>query len=323
MDLSVILPIYNEVENIEPLLAEIEEALIPSGKSFEVIAVDDASNDGSRELLKKIQPYKSYLKVILFRRNAGQASAFDAGFRAASGKVVVTMDADRQNDPKDILPMVAKLDEGFDFVSGWRKKRKDGLWLRKVPSRIANYIIRKVTGTRLHDMGCSLKVYRKEISDEMRLYGEMHRFIAVLAQNLGARCGEHVVNHRPRVAGQSKYGLARTVKVVLDLFTVWFMRSYQTKPIYIFGGMGMTVLAASAALAAFVLYEKFMLGVWVHKNPLFLLSIMLGVMAGQCLGLGILAEMMIRTYFESERVKQPYQIGTTFGFDNLPLRKRA
>jgi glycosyltransferase involved in cell wall biosynthesis len=313
MDISVVLPIYNERENIDPLLDELERALGPTGKSFEVIAVDDGSRDGTVEVLRKAAADRSYLKVLFFRRNSGQAAAFDAGFRAASGDLVITMDADRQNDPADIPMMIAKLGEGFDVVTGWRKKRRDGLFLRTVPSRIANYIIRRLTGTEIHDLGCSLKVYRRHVTDEMRLYGEMHRFISVLADGLGAKVGEVVVNHRPRVAGKSKYGLRRTVKVLLDLTTVWFMRRYQTKPIYVFGGLGALMLFAAAALSGVVLYEKFADGTWVHRNPLFLIAITCVLMGMQSVGTGILAELIVRTYFESQG-KTAYTIASRVGF---------
>lgn len=315
MDISVVLPICNERENLVPLFDELEGVLSTTGKRYEVIAVDDGSSDGSVEILKAEAVERKYLKALFFRRNCGQAAAFDAGFRAATGNVVVTMDADRQNDPADIPSMIAKLDDGFDMVTGWRKDRKDGLATRKLPSRIANFLIRRITGTRIHDLGCSLKVYRKQVTNEMRLYGEMHRFISVLAEGLGARVGEVVVNHRPRVAGTTKYGLARTVKVLLDLTTVWFMRRYQTKPIYVFGGLGVMLLLTSTSLAGYVLFEKISEGVWVHRNPLFTISITCFLMGMQSIGTGILAELLVRTYFESQ-AKTPYSIASRAGFDH-------
>lgn len=320
MDVTLILPVYNERENIEPLLKEIEDALegtlVRNGKKYEVIAVDDGSRDGSTELLRKLAKEKPYLKCVFFRRNAGQTAAFDAGFRHASGRILVTMDSDRQNDPADIPKMIALLDQGYDFVTGWRKKRHDEV-IRTIPSRVANWIIRKVTGTRVHDLGCSLKVYRKEITDELRLYGEMHRFIAILAEGVGARVAEFEVNHRARVAGVSKYGFSRTVKVMLDLLTVWFMQGYKTKPIYIFGGVGLTLLAGGALSAFWVLYEKFGLGIFVHKNPLFILSVMFTVIGVQFLGMGLIAEIIIRTYFESQD-KTSYSIASRLGFAQDP-----
>jgi glycosyltransferase involved in cell wall biosynthesis len=314
MDISVVLPIYNEKENLVPLLDELEGVLDTTGKEYEVIAVDDGSNDGSVEVLKSAAAERKRLKALFFRRNCGQAAAFDAGFRAAQGDVVITMDADRQNDPADIPGMLAKLDDGFDLVTGWRKERKDGFATRKLPSRIANFIIRRLTGTRIHDLGCSLKVYRKQVTNEMRLYGEMHRFISVLAEGLGARVGEVVVNHRPRVAGHTKYGLARTIKVLLDLTTVWFMRRYQTKPIYVFGGLGVIMVFAGMTISGVVLYEKVADGTWVHRNPLFLIAITCLLMGMQSVGTGILAELLVRTYFESQS-KTPYSIASRAGFE--------
>ncbi|HVZ87580.1 MAG TPA: glycosyltransferase family 2 protein [Polyangia bacterium] len=313
IDLSVVLPIYNERDNLIPLLDEIAAALEPTGKRFEVIAVDDGSRDGSQEVLREAAKTRPYLKAIFFRRNAGQSAAFDAGFHSASGEMVVTMDADRQNDPRDIPLLIAKLNEGYDLVTGWRRDRKDGFVLRRFPSLIANFLIRKVTGTKIHDLGCSLKIYRKSLTDEMRLYGEMHRFISVLADGMGARVGEEVVNHRPRVAGKSKYGLLRTVKVVLDTTTIWFMRRYQMKPIYVFGGLGAAMVTAAGLISAFVLYEKIHDGIWVHRNPLFLIAVTSALMGMQSIGTGILAELIVRTHFESQK-KISYIVGARLGF---------
>lgn len=317
MDLSVVVPIFNERENLRPLVEEIEAALTPTGRSFEILAIDDGSTDGSRELLQELHREKPHVKVVVFRRNCGQAAAFDAGFRFAQGSVVVTMDADLQNDPRDIPALLAKLENGFDVVTGWRKQRKDGMFLRKVPSRIANACIRRVTGTKVHDLGCSLKVYKREIVSELRLYGEMHRFLTVLAESQGARVAEMEVNHRPRHAGISKYGLGRTVKVLLDLLTVWFFRSFQTKPIYVFGGAGVALMGAAAGLACLVAYQKFAYATWVHRNPLFMISVMCALMATQLLGLGLLAEIVIRTYFESQ-AKFAYAIADTLGINPKP-----
>jgi glycosyltransferase involved in cell wall biosynthesis len=315
MDISVILPVFNERENLGPLLLEIEEALDRTGKTYEIIAVDDGSDDGSTELLKELTAAHPAVRSIFFRRNSGQAAAFDAGFRNASGDIVVTMDADLQNDPKDIPALIEKLESGgYDLVTGWRKDRKDGALLRKIPSRIANRMIRRMTGTKVHDLGCSLKVYRKHVTDEMRLYGEMHRFISVLAASQGAKIGEMVVNHRARRAGVSKYGIRRTIKVLLDLMTVSFLRGYQTKPIYVFGTLGMLMFGAGTLLSALVLWEKYDEGVWVHRNPLFMVAIMLFLMAFQFVGTGILAEVIVRTYFESQD-KTAYTIAFRAGFE--------
>jgi glycosyltransferase involved in cell wall biosynthesis len=314
MDIAIVLPICNERENLRPMLAEIERALEPTGMSFEVIAVDDGSDDGSGELLRELASEKPYLRVIRFRQNYGQSAAFDAGFRTATASLIVTMDADLQNDPADIPRMVELLqNEHLDFVAGNRGDRKDALVNRRLPSRIANGLIRLVTGTKLRDLGCSLKLYRREMVSELRLYGEMHRFIGVLVEGLGARTAEITVNHRPRRAGTSKYGLTRTFKVLLDLLTVWFMRGYQTKPIYIFGGIGLLLGALSSVLLVIVAWQKFVNHIFVHLQPLFTIAMIFSVMAVQFLGMGLLAEIMVRTYFES-RQKPSYLIGERIGF---------
>jgi glycosyltransferase involved in cell wall biosynthesis len=317
VDLSIVLPICDERDNVEPLFDEIAAVLRPFGRSFEIIAVDDGSRDGTTDVLRRMAAERSYVKLLVFRRNHGQSAAFDAGFRHASGDVVVTMDADRQNDPADIPGLLAMLDEGYDVVTGWRQQRRDGFALRRLPSRIANALIRLITGTRVHDLGCSLRVYRRAITDELRVYGEMHRFIAVLAEDLGARVGERVVNHRPRPTGRSKYGLGRMFRVLLDLCTVWFLKRFQTKPIYIFGGIGALMALAGSGLCAIVLWQKFQLGVWVHRNPLFSIAVMCFLMAMQFIGAGLLAEMIIRTYFESQG-KPSYSIAARIGFDRRP-----
>ena len=314
MDITVILPVFNEHQSVRPLLAEIEQAMATGLYEFEVIAVDDGSVDGSGALLQELAAEKPYLRVLTMRKNYGQSAAFDAGFRHASGRIVVTMDADGQNDPADVPAMVNFIDHGeCDFVCGRRADRQDGLFFRRIPSRIANFLIRRVTGTRLHDLGCSLKAYRREFTDELHLYGEMHRFIGVLMEGLGAKTREMPVNHRKRSAGHSKYGIMRTFKVMLDLFTVWFMRGYQTKPIYVFGGTGLLLGFAGVLLSAIVLVQKFVFGVWVHLNPLFIISMIFSVMAVQFLVLGLLAEIMVRTYFESQH-KPTYLIGGKIGF---------
>jgi glycosyltransferase involved in cell wall biosynthesis len=317
MDISVILPIYNEREAIGPLLEEIEQAMRPTGLEFEVIAVDDGSTDGSDLLIRQLAGQKSWLKAVLFRQNHGQSACFDAGFRNSVGRLIVTMDADGQNDPADIPKMIEHVDHGgYDCALGHRVNRKDGWLFRKLPSRIANLLIRKVTRTSLHDLGCSLKVYRHEITDELRLYGEMHRFIGVLVEGMGARIVEVPVNHRPRRAGKSKYGITRTFKVLLDLVTVWFMRGYQTNPIYVFGGSGLLLGFIGVILSAYVLYEKIAKDIYVHRNPLFILSMIFSVMAVQFLVLGLLAEIMVRTYFESQH-KPTYLIAEKVNFDAM------
>jgi len=317
--LSVVVPVYNEVSNLEALLEELSGVLLAEPRPFEVIVVDDGSRDGTTELLGKLMADRPWLRAIFLRRNFGQTAAFDAGFRAASGDIVATIDGDLQNDPRDIPAMIAKLDEGFDMVAGWRRKRRDGLTLRRIPSRIANWMIRKVTGTRIHDLGCSLRLYRREITDELRLYGEMHRFISILADSMGARIAEVEVNHRPRRAGTSKYGLKRTLKVLLDLMTVVFMRRYQAKPIYVFGSLGLGMMFASAVMAGVVLWEKMKEGVWVHRNPLFILAVVAALVGVQLLATGIVAELIIRTYYESQG-KRAYSIKGRAGFGDEARR---
>jgi glycosyltransferase involved in cell wall biosynthesis len=312
--LSIVIPVHNEVENLTPLLDEIDEALSAQKRTHEIIVVDDGSTDGTAPLLRKLAAERASLKAIFFRRNFGQTAAFDAGFRAAAGDVVVTLDGDLQNDPHDVPAMVDKLDEGFDLVAGWRKKRQDGMFLRKIPSRIANWLIRRVTGTKIHDLGCSLRVYRREVTEELRLYGEMHRFISVLADSMGARIAEVEVNHRPRRAGSSKYGLRRSVKVLLDMLTVIFLRRYQTKPIYVFGGLGIFMMALSVGMSGYVLWEKLHDGVWVHRNPLFILAVMSALVGVQLLATGLVAELIIRTYYESAD-RRAYSIASRAGFD--------
>jgi glycosyltransferase involved in cell wall biosynthesis len=312
--MSVVIPVFNEVENLGALLDELEGVLSANYSSYEVIVVDDGSGDGTGPLLRRLVGERQHVRAVFLRRNFGQTAAFDAGFRAASGDIIVTMDGDLQNDPADIPAMVRKLDEGCDLVAGWRWKRRDGALLRKLPSRVANWLIRKATQAPIHDLGCSLRVYRREITEELRLYGEMHRFISVLAFNMGARISEVKVNHRPRRAGSSKYGLRRTLKVVLDLITVLFLRRYQTKPIYVFGGLSLFMFAGAAALWMFVLWEKLSQGIWVHRNPLFVIAVMAALVAVQLMATGLIAELIIRTYYESQG-KRTYSIAGHAGFD--------
>ena len=313
--MSVVIPVYNEVENLVALLDELTDVLrthYPT--NYEIIVVEDGSSDGTPALLRRLVAERPRLRAVFFRRNFGQTAAFDAGFRAATGDVVVTMDGDLQNDPHDIPGMIQKLEEGCDLVAGWRYKRQDAIVLRKLPSRVANWLIRKVTQTPIHDLGCSLRVYRREVTEELRLYGEMHRFISVLAFNMGARIAEVKVNHRARRAGKSKYGLRRALKVVLDLMTVLFLRRYQTKPIYVFGGLALFMFGVAVVLSGVVLWEKFADGAWVHRNPLFVIAVMAGLVAVQLLGTGIIAELIIRTYYESQD-KRTYSVAARAGFD--------
>ncbi len=297
--ISVVVPLLNEEDNLEPLYEQIVKAL--AGRySYEVIFVDDGSADRSFEILKGLSQRDPLVRVIRFRRNFGQTAAMSAGFGHSRGEVIVALDADLQNDPADIPMLMDKLHEGYDVVSGWRKNRKDKALTRRLPSKIANGLIAWITGVRLHDYGCTLKAYRREILQETRLYGEMHRFIPAIASWAGARIAEVVVNHRPRTAGVAKYGLGRTFKVILDLITLKFLGSYSTKPIYIFGGLGGLTAAFSLLFAMMVISEKVNRGEDMSGNPLLLLSAVLMITTVQFILMGLLAELQVRTYHESQ-----------------------
>lgn len=305
MRLSVVIPCFNEAATIPRLAVALEAAvanLREQGHDPEILVVDDGSSDGSVEALSQAAATRNWLRVIVLRRNFGQTAAMSAGFAHATGDVIIPMDADMQNDPADIPRLLAKLNEGFDVVSGWRRFRKDKLWTRKVPSWVANWLIGWVSGVRLHDYGCTMKAYRREVLTPVRLYGEMHRFIPIYAHWQGARVTELEVTHHPRLEGKSKYGLMRTFKVVLDLLMVKFLGSYSTKPLYFFGTLGALLCGAGTMAAMFTLYQKFIHPehVWVHKNPLFGVAVFLFLVGGQAVMLGILAELQIRTYHESQ-----------------------
>lgn len=299
--ISVVAPLLDEQDNLPALYAQITGAL--AGRyEYELIFIDDGSTDRSFEILKGFQAADPRVRVIRFRRNFGQTAALSAGFKYARGDVVVALDADLQNDPADIPRLVAKLDEGYDVVSGWRKVRHDDALTRRLPSRLANGLISSITGVHLHDYGCTLKAYRREILAEMRLYGEMHRFIPALASWSGARITECVVNHRPRTAGKAKYGLARTLKVILDLITVKFLGSFSTKPIYIFGGLGGLAAVGAMLSGLAVLYQKFLspTHLAMNRNPLLVLTALLITATIQFILMGLLAELLVRTYHESQ-----------------------
>jgi len=299
--LSVVVPLLDEQDNLRPLYQQIKQAL--EGRySYEMIFIDDGSTDASFSILKELHDSDPTVRVIRFRKNFGQTAALSAGFSHARGDVVVALDADLQNDPADIPMLVAKLDEGYDVVSGWRKKRHDKALTRRLPSKMANWLISWVTEVHLHDYGCTLKAYRREIFSEMRLYGEMHRFIPALASWSGAKIAECPVNHRPRTAGKAKYGLARTLKVVLDLMTVKFLGSFSTKPIYIFGGLGVLSGLAGILSGLAVLYQKFFSHshLAMNRNPLLVLTAVLMITTVQFILMGLLAELLVRTYHESQ-----------------------
>jgi glycosyltransferase involved in cell wall biosynthesis len=299
--LSVVVPLLDEEDNLPALYEQITRAL--EGRyEYEILFVDDGSRDGSFQILKGIHASDPRVRVIRFRRNFGQTAALSAGFVHARGDLVVAMDADLQNDPADIPMLISKLNEGYDVVSGWRKIRHDKALTRRLPSKMANWLISRITEVRLHDYGCTLKAYRREVLAETRLYGEMHRFIPALASWSGAKVTECVVNHRPRTAGKAKYGLGRTVKVILDLITVKFLGSFSTKPIYIFGGLGgLTALGAMLSGLA-VLYQKFLSPshLAMNRNPLLVLTALMITATIQFILMGLLAELLVRTYHESQ-----------------------
>lgn len=300
MDLSIVVPIYNEEECITVLYERVTSALANTALVYELLLVDDGSSDRSFLLLKDIALQDQRVKVIRFRRNFGQTAAMAAGFDAASGRVVVPMDGDLQNDPTDIPKLLAKIDEGFDVVSGWRKDRQDRFINRKLPSMIANGLISRFTGVHLHDYGCTLKAYRREVLDGINLYGEMHRFVPALASQVGAKVTEIPVKHHPRLYGTSKYGISRTVRVVLDLMTVKFLLSYSTKPIQLFGKWGVYTLFAGSFSGLATLYMKIFEHMSMNRNPLWILTIFLLFMGIQFIVLGLLGELNARTYYEAQ-----------------------
>ncbi len=304
---SVTIPVYNEVDNIAPLYQRTREALDALGRSWELILVNDGSIDGSAEALDALAERDPRVRVIHLSRNFGQTAALMAGLDHASGDVIVPMDGDLQNDPADIGRLIVKLDEGYEVVSGWRRQRKDAALRRNLPSRIANSLISGVSGIHLHDYGCSLKAYRRDVLEGVKLYGEMHRFVPIYAAWNGARVAEIEVVHHPRLHGQSKYGLERVVKVVLDLLVVKFLFRYAGKPIYVFGGFGLASMAAAAAVAVWALWLKFAESTSLIQTPLPMLAIMLGAIGVLAILMGLLAEMLNRTYHESQ-AKPVYRI---------------
>ncbi len=300
LELSIVVPIYNEAENVLALHESVSATLGCSGLSYELILVDDGSTDGSFPLLKKIAESDQRVKVIRFRRNFGQTAAMAAGFDAASGRIVVPMDGDLQNDPADIPHLLDKIHEGYDVVSGWRKDRLDTYLNRTLPSILANLFISGMTGVKLHDYGCTLKAYRREVLDGINLYGEMHRFVPALASQVGAKVTEIPVRHHKRLHGKSKYGISRTMRVILDLMTVKFLLSYSTKPIQLFGKLGVYTLFASFLSGGATLYMKVFEHTSMNRNPLFILTAFLLFMGVQFIVLGLLGELNARTYYEAQ-----------------------
>ena len=313
--LSLIIPVYNEEKNLPLLIDAIHKALDPMPYTWEVVLVDDGSEDSSLQVLSQLaEEDPAHLRVVSFRRNFGQTAAIAAGLDYAKGEIIILLDADLQNDPADIPMLLEKLDEGYDLVSGWRKKRQDTYLTRTLPSNLANMLISRVTGVPLHDYGCTLKAYRREVLEGFRLYGEMHRFIPVFAHSVGAKITEVQVDHHPRKFGKAKYGLERTAKVILDLFTVKFLVSYSSKPIYLFGGAGLALIFGSGAMLAYLGIRRVLTSISVLGSPFFQLSVMLFILGFQSVLMGLIAELLVRTYYESQR-KPTYRIRKTI---NLP-----
>lgn len=315
--LSLFLPVLNEEDNLRPMHARISEALAELGESAEVIYVDDGSTDSSLKILREIAAADDRVRVISLRRNYGQTAAMSAGIDAARGEILIPMDADLQNDPKDIVRLLEKLDEGFDVVSGWRKNRRDKFISRKLPSKIANKIISWIGGVPLHDYGCSLKAYKRDVLQDVKLYGEMHRFIPIYASWAGARVTEIPVDHHARTMGKSKYGISRTIKVVFDLMTIKFMAEYHTKPIYVFGGFGAISFLLSMVAGLWAFYLKFVNDVSFILTPLPVIAIVLLAISMQFFLMGLLAEMLVRTYHESQD-KSIYAVREKIGFGSDP-----
>ncbi len=297
--LSLVVPVFNEAANLPDLYREIAAACDPLPLRSEFLFIDDGSRDGSFEALRKIQAADPRVRVIRFRRNFGQTAAMSAGFDHARGEVVVTLDADLQNDPADIPRLLEKLGEGYDIVAGWRKCRKDRFLSRRLPSRLANRLISRLTGVRLHDYGCTLKAFRRDVLRQINLYGELHRFIPAIASKIGVEIAEIPVNHRPRSRGRSKYNILRTPRVLLDLLTVKFLLSYSTRPLQIFGLIGLFSGFAGLVIAAVLSYERLFLRQSIANRPLLLLAILLIVIGIQFITLGLMAEIMVRAYHES------------------------
>jgi glycosyltransferase involved in cell wall biosynthesis len=311
-DLTVVIPVYNEVDNLRPLHDELTATLHQLGRAYEIVYVDDGSGDGSQQVLADLQVRDAHVILVRLARNYGQTAALAAGFDHAAGELIVTLDADGQNDPADIPMLLAKLAEGYDLVAGWRELRRDPLLSRRLPSVVANALIGWITGVRLHDCGCTLKVMQRGVVSGLRLYGEMHRFIPALASDLGARITEAPVHHRPRRGGVSKYGLSRTVRVLLDLITVRFLSSYSTRPIQVFGGIGLLCGIVGLAITGVLGMERLFLGVQLGNRPLVWLGILLTLMGLQFITMGLLGELLVRTYHESQN-KPVYRIAEVRG----------
>ncbi len=319
LDISVVLPVFNEAENLELLHAALADVLGEYGRSYEILFVDDGSRDRSFDALAAIQARDPHVRVVRLRRNFGQTAAMAAAFRYARGRIVIPMDADLQNDPNDIPRLVAKLEEGYDVVSGWRVDRQDKLFSRRLPSIAANWLIGRVTGVKLHDYGCSLKAYRAEIVKNVHIYGEMHRFIPALASWFGAQIAELPVAHHPRRHGRTKYGLGRTFRVVLDLITVKFLLSFSTQPLHVFGFWGALSLLGGSGICTYLTVMRLFFHQELARRPLLLLGVLLIFSGIQFISMGLLAEMLARTYHEAQD-KPIYVVRETRGFGSESSR---
>lgn len=329
IDLSIVVPVYNEEENLRPLLAEITAALKEEPITYEVIFIDDGSRDSSFAVMETLHREDSRVVAIQFRRNHGQTAAFAAGFDQARGRYILTMDADRQNDPADIPAMLKKLEEGYDVVNGWRENRQDAFLMRKLPSYIANRLIARLSDVPLRDRGCSLRIFRAEVTDELKLYGELHRFIPEMVSFAGFSMAEVPVNHRPRVAGTSKYGISRTFRVIVDLMTILFLRKYSDRPMHLFGMLGLSFGSVGVLLGLYLTWLKVWAGIqanrfWygfnsydIGERPLLLLAVLLVILGVQFLVMGLIAELMVRTYYESQN-KTVYYIRQILGQKTTP-----
>ncbi len=312
--LSVVIPAYNEEENVPILYEKLKKVLDSLGEDYEIIFVDDGSTDGTYQRLKQLAEKDSRLKVIRFKRNYGQTAAMSAGFEHAKGDVIITLDADLQNDPEDIPILLEKLKEGYHVVSGWRKDRKDPFLSRRLPSIIANWLISKITGVHLHDYGCTLKAYRAEVVKDLELFGDMHRFLPALTKRRGAKITEVVVRHHPRMFGKSKYGIGRTVRVLLDIMLVKFLNEYINKPLYMFGGVGFLLLTLGLLSLFYLVFLKLFFEEPIGRRPLLILSVLLILAGIQLISTGLLAELLIRIYYRTKDAK-PYVIQEKINFE--------
>lgn len=322
MDLSIVIPVKDERENLPRLHDQVTAAVRPLGLDYEIVLVDDGSLDGSFQVMEEIAGRDPRWKVVRLRRNFGQSAAMQAGIDWSTGDILVTMDGDLQNDPADIPMLLGHLKHGYDVVMGLREKRQDHYWIRKFPSQIANWVIRKVTGVTTKDMGCTLRVMKRDVAEAMPLYGEMHRFIPVLMMQAGARVLQVPVQHHPRTAGKTKYNLTRTFRVVLDLITVKFLASYVTRPMHVFGSAGLVSIGLGIASLISTMGMKMWSGLWMTGNPLLLLSAMLVLIGVQFISMGLIGEMMTRTYFESQG-KRAYLVRNALNFENDAKRQAA